>query len=90
MRRPRRAGPSEARMQRAHVQGERARRDLLEPGADGVAVLRPQRSERLQHHQVERAAQDFCLGRFFIRQPNGLYPRSIRKSNEERLTSPSA
>src|SRR4030095_890587 len=58
-------------------------RDLLEPGTDGVAVLRPQRRERLQHHQVERAAQDFRLGRSFIRHPNGLYPRSIRKSNED-------
>jgi hypothetical protein len=48
-------------------------------------VLRPQRSERLQHHQVERAAQDFRLGGFFIRHPNRLWPHSIRKSNEDAL-----
>ena len=36
--------------------------DLLDAPRDPVAVERPHRVERLQHHQIERALEDVGLG----------------------------
>src|SRR5262249_55062235 len=62
--------PGEAGVERAHVELQRAARDLLQPRGDGVAVLRPERGQRLQDHEVERPLQDdgAC-----IRHANGAY-----------------
>src|SRR5258708_812123 len=45
----------ERRIQRSHIESEDALRDLFQPSRERVAVKRPERSECLQDHQVERA-----------------------------------
>ena len=50
--------PHEAGIEGAHVQLQSAARHLLEARRDGVAMLRPQRRQRLQNHQVERPRED--------------------------------
>ena len=65
--------PHQAGIERAHVEDECAVGNLLEPGGDRVAVRRAERDQRPQHHQVERAAQDFRPLRVSIRHSNKAY-----------------
>src|SRR5690349_21405595 len=75
----------EPRVQRAHVEAERSAGDLLEPCRNRVAVQRPERGERLQNHEVERALQNVGPAPVSIRHSNGVCRVSIRMSNETPL-----
>jgi hypothetical protein len=50
--------PQQRRIDRPLVERQRRSRHLLDPLRDAVAVQRPERVERLQHEQIEGAAQD--------------------------------
>src|SRR5436190_15766334 len=54
--------PHQRRIQRAHVELQGAAGHLLEACGDRVAVQRPERIQRLEDQQVERALQDLSLG----------------------------
>ena len=54
--------PEQRRVNCPLVESERALRHLLDPTRDAVAVQRPHRVERLEHHQVERAVRNFRVG----------------------------
>jgi hypothetical protein len=38
--------------------------DLLDPAGDAIAVLRPERIENFQDHQIKRSLEDFRFLRF--------------------------
>src|SRR6266513_2431301 len=54
--------PHERRIDGSVVRLQNVFADLLNPARNPIPVQRPQDIERLEHHQVESAAQDLALG----------------------------
>jgi hypothetical protein len=72
--------PHQRRIERAHIELQRATRHLLEARGNGVAVQRPKRVQRLQDHQVECALQNVGFGSsVFIRHTNGVSLRALER-----------
>src|SRR4030095_2740487 len=67
------------------VELQRAGGHLLEPGGDRVAVLRPERLERLQDHQIERALQHVCFAVVSIRHANEVSRAALDGQMKERV-----
>ena len=64
--------PHQRRIQRAHVELQGAAGHLLEACGDRVAVQRPERIQRLEDQQVERALQDLSFGLWLTGNANDL------------------
>ena len=72
--------PHQRRIQRAHIELQRAAGHLLEARGNGVAVQRPERIQRLKDHQVECALQNVGFGSSgFIRHANGISLRALER-----------
>src|SRR5882762_9873268 len=71
--------PHQRRIQGAHVELQGAAGHLLEACGDRVAVQRPERIQRLEDQQVERALQDLSLGLWLTGHANDLSPRTLER-----------
>src|SRR5438874_6207081 len=76
--------PHQRRIQRAHVELQGAAGHLLEACGDRVAVQRPERIQRLEDQQVERALQDLSLGLWLTGHANVLSPRTLDRQMKGR------
>src|SRR5260221_12411135 len=76
--------PHQPRIQRAHVELQGAAGHLLEACGDRVAVQRPERIQRLEDQQVERALQDLSLGLWLTGHANDLSPRTLERQMKVR------
>src|SRR5262249_9102827 len=76
--------PHQRRIERAHVELQRAAGDLLDPLGNRVAVQRAERRQRLQHHEVERALENARLALSSIGHANrvGLLRWDVKWWNE--------
>src|SRR5439155_14527709 len=76
--------PHQRRIQRAHVELQGAAGHLLKACGDRVAVQRPERIQRLEDQQVERALQNLSLGSWLTGHANDLSPRTLERQMKVR------